>query len=185
MSGDDGSAMDEDGATKGGVVSKAGDKKNRITDKNDPNYLFTASDDEEAGKNSDGEVGQGQAQEDEEEDEEGRLFVRNLPYSCTEEEVAAFFKRFGDLSEVHLCISKTDKRPTGLAFVLYAFPRDALKAIAAADKTYFQVGQHLLSRSARAARARRPPRARLACTRPRSRRLTLRLVRGEGRGVST
>ena len=54
-----------------------------------------------------------QAEESEEEDEEGRLFVRNLPFSCTEEEVAFFFKKFGALSEVHLCISKMEKRPTG------------------------------------------------------------------------
>ena len=32
--------------------------------------------------------------------ETGRLFVRNLPYVCTEEDVATLFKAFGPLSEV-------------------------------------------------------------------------------------
>lgn len=32
--------------------------------------------------------------------ETGRLFVRNLPYTCTEDELADLFKRFGPLAEV-------------------------------------------------------------------------------------
>lgn len=32
--------------------------------------------------------------------ETGRLFVRNLPYTCTEDELADMFKRFGPLAEV-------------------------------------------------------------------------------------
>merc|ERR1712100_190154 len=34
--------------------------------------------------------------------ESGRLFVRNLPFSTTEEELITHFSRFGELSEVHL-----------------------------------------------------------------------------------
>lgn len=33
--------------------------------------------------------------------ETGRLFVRNLPYSCTEEELTDVFKQYGLLAEVH------------------------------------------------------------------------------------
>lgn len=76
--------------------------------------------------------------EEDEEYEDGRLLVKNLPYCTNEEEITAFFKRYGELSEVHMCIDKNTKRPTGLAFVLYLHPADAEKARQATDERYYQ-----------------------------------------------
>ena len=82
--------------------------------------------------------GVAEADDVEEEDEEGRLFVKNLPYCTNEEEVTAFFKRFGELSEVHMCIDKQTKRPTGLAFVMFLHPADAETARQATDERFYQ-----------------------------------------------
>jgi len=87
----------------------------------------------DAATHADGREGEG-----EDEDEDGRLFIRNLPYGTNEEELTAFFKRFGELSEVHMCIDKATKRPTGFAFVLYLHPADAESARQATDERYYQ-----------------------------------------------
>ncbi|ORZ02049.1 hypothetical protein BCR41DRAFT_313562, partial [Lobosporangium transversale] len=67
----------------------------------------------------------------------GRLFVRNLPYTCTEDELRKLFEKFGPLSEIHMPISKDTKKPKGYAYVLYLLPEHAVKAFAALDKKFF------------------------------------------------
>lgn len=67
----------------------------------------------------------------------GRLFVRNLPYTCTEDDLRKLFEKFGPLSEVHMPISKDTKKPKGYAYVLYLLPEHAIKAFSALDKKFF------------------------------------------------
>ncbi|KAG0303342.1 hypothetical protein BGZ98_006779 [Dissophora globulifera] len=67
----------------------------------------------------------------------GRLFVRNLPYTCTEDELRKSFEKFGPLSEVHMPISKDTKKPKGYAYILYLLPEHAIKAFTAMDKKFF------------------------------------------------
>ncbi|XWS16066.1 hypothetical protein CRYUN_Cryun34aG0053500 [Craigia yunnanensis] len=57
----------------------------------------------------------------------GRLFVRNLPYRATEDELTEFFGKFGDVSQVHLVINKDTKRSKGIAYVLYKVPECAVR----------------------------------------------------------
>uniref|UniRef100_A0A3P9M8G6 RRM domain-containing protein n=1 Tax=Oryzias latipes TaxID=8090 RepID=A0A3P9M8G6_ORYLA len=60
--------------------------------------------------------------EDEEEEdvsETGRLFVRNHPYTCTEEDIRELFSKHGPLSEVLFPIDNLTKKPKGFAFVTY------------------------------------------------------------------
>ncbi|KAG0258745.1 hypothetical protein DFQ27_004474 [Actinomortierella ambigua] len=68
----------------------------------------------------------------------GRLFVRNLPYGCTEEELRALFEKFGPLSEIHMPINKDTKKPVGYAFVMFLMPEHAVTAFNALDKKFFQ-----------------------------------------------
>ena len=70
--------------------------------------------------------------------ESGRLFVRNLSYAITEEDLEKLFSQFGPLSQVHLPIAKDTKRPIGMAYILFMLPDDALKAFSALDGTIFQ-----------------------------------------------
>ncbi|KAF3695836.1 putative RNA-binding protein 19 RNA-binding motif protein 19 [Channa argus] len=79
--------------------------------------------------------------EDEEEEdvaESGRLFIRNLPYTCTEEEVKELFSKHGPLSEVLFPIDNLTKRPKGFAFVTYMIPENAVTALAQLDGHIFQ-----------------------------------------------
>lgn len=49
----------------------------------------------------------------------GRLFVRNLPYSTTEDDLRELFEEFGMLSEVHLPLDDALKVSTSLAMMSY------------------------------------------------------------------
>ncbi|KAF9618217.1 hypothetical protein IFM89_000852 [Coptis chinensis] len=70
--------------------------------------------------------------------ETGRLFVRNLPYTATEDDLTELFQKFGDLSEVHLVLDKGTKRSKGFAYVLYALPDSAVRALDELDNSIFQ-----------------------------------------------
>ncbi|XP_041642367.1 probable RNA-binding protein 19 [Cheilinus undulatus] len=79
--------------------------------------------------------------EDEEEEdvaESGRLFVRNLPYTCSEEELKQLFAKHGPLSEVLFPIDNLTKKPKGFAFVTYMIPENAVSALAQLDGHVFQ-----------------------------------------------
>ncbi|XP_064153727.1 probable RNA-binding protein 19 isoform X1 [Anguilla rostrata] len=79
--------------------------------------------------------------EDEEEEdvsESGRLFVRNLSYTCTEQELTDIFTKHGPLSEVHFPIDSLSKKPKGFAFITYMMPEHAVTALADLDGHIFQ-----------------------------------------------
>ncbi|PNY25019.1 Multiple RNA-binding domain-containing protein 1 [Tolypocladium capitatum] len=66
-----------------------------------------------------------------------RLFVRNLPYSATEEDLRDTFEKFGALQEVHLPTGPGGSSK-GFALVLFTDPSDAVKAFQAMDGATFQ-----------------------------------------------
>lgn len=68
----------------------------------------------------------------------GRLFVRNLSYACTEQDLRDLFEKYGTLSEVHMPIARDTKRSKGYAYILYLIPEHALKAYEALDMQTFQ-----------------------------------------------
>ncbi|CAN8274460.1 unnamed protein product [Cochlearia groenlandica] len=68
----------------------------------------------------------------------GRLFVRNLPYSATEEELTEHFSKFGEISEVHLVLDRETKRSRGIAYILYPIPECAARAMEELDNSIFQ-----------------------------------------------
>uniref|UniRef100_A0A4W3HU26 RNA binding motif protein 19 n=1 Tax=Callorhinchus milii TaxID=7868 RepID=A0A4W3HU26_CALMI len=78
--------------------------------------------------------------DEEEEDiaDSGRLFVRNLPYTCTEEDLEKIFSKTGPIAEIHFPIDSLTKRPKGFAFVTYMIPEHAVKALAEIDGEVFQ-----------------------------------------------
>ncbi|KAH9476672.1 Multiple RNA-binding domain-containing protein 1 [Psilocybe cubensis] len=67
-----------------------------------------------------------------------RLFVRNLAFSCTDEELRELFEPFGQISQIHTPRDPTTKQHKGLAYVTFAKPTDALAAYEALDKRSFQ-----------------------------------------------
>ncbi|NXW49591.1 RBM19 protein, partial [Nyctiprogne leucopyga] len=78
--------------------------------------------------------------DEEEEDlsESGRLFVRNLPFTSTEEDLEKIFSKYGPLSEIHFPIDRLTKKPKGFAFITYMIPEHAVKAYAEMDGQVFQ-----------------------------------------------
>lgn len=68
----------------------------------------------------------------------GRLFVRNLPFNASEDDVRTLFSRFGNVSEVHLSIDKISKRSKGFGFVTFHFPAHAIEAAKQLDAQFFQ-----------------------------------------------
>ncbi|KAM9330805.1 putative RNA-binding protein 19 [Gastrophryne carolinensis] len=68
----------------------------------------------------------------------GRLFVRNLPYSCSEEDLESLFSKYGQISEIHFPIDKLTKKPKGFAFVTFLITEHAVKAYAEVDGQVFK-----------------------------------------------
>ncbi|KAF4446280.1 hypothetical protein F53441_10082 [Fusarium austroafricanum] len=66
-----------------------------------------------------------------------RLFVRNLPYTATEEDLREGFERFGTIEEVHLPVSKSGTSK-GFALILFTDPSGAVEAFQAMDGATFQ-----------------------------------------------
>ena len=101
------------------------------------------SDSESDGAPADGDSKPGDARVVTAEDMEavadtGRVFVRNLPFTATEEEVAAHFARHGALTAVHIIVDRATRRSKGLAYITYALPENGMKAMEDLDGTIFQ-----------------------------------------------
>ena len=70
--------------------------------------------------------------------ESGRIFIRNLSYSITEDDIETLFKKFGPLSEVNLPVDKVTRKIKGFAFVTFILPENAAKAFSELDGKVFQ-----------------------------------------------
>ncbi|CAL8248219.1 unnamed protein product [Merluccius merluccius] len=77
-------------------------------------------------------------EEEEDVSESGRIFIRNLPYTCTEEDIKNLFTKHGPLSEVLFPIDNLTKQSKGFAFVTYMIPENAVSAMAQLDGHVFQ-----------------------------------------------
>ena len=62
-----------------------------------------------------------------------KLFVGNLPFSITEDEVRGIFQEFGDVQGVTIPTDRDTGKPRGFAFVEMTQDEDAEKAIAAVN----------------------------------------------------
>ncbi|MGO8951699.1 MAG: RNA recognition motif domain-containing protein [Ktedonobacterales bacterium] len=58
-----------------------------------------------------------------------RIYVGNLPYSITSEQLTQLFSPYGEVSDTHLVTDKQTGRPKGFAFVEMGDANAALKAI--------------------------------------------------------
>lgn len=71
-------------------------------------------------------------------EESGRLFVRNLNYSCTHDDLEQVFSPYGQITELHYPIDKSTSMPKGYAYVEFMFPKDAASAYQELNGTIFQ-----------------------------------------------
>ncbi|KFM27346.1 Multiple RNA-binding domain-containing protein 1 [Auxenochlorella protothecoides] len=68
----------------------------------------------------------------------GRLFVRNLPYAATDDELRELFTAYGEVEEVHIVKDRATRQSKGFAHVLFSSPAAAVAAQAGADGAIFQ-----------------------------------------------
>ncbi|MBI5301291.1 MAG: RNA-binding protein [Chloroflexi bacterium] len=60
---------------------------------------------------------------------ESKLYVGNLPYNVSEDDLRALFAQAGEVKEVSLILDRETRRPKGFGFVEMATDADAQKAI--------------------------------------------------------
>ena len=70
--------------------------------------------------------------------ETGELFVRNLSYRTTEQDLEQLFNSFGQITNINMPIDSLTKQPKGFAHVTFMFPEHALKAFNELDGHAFQ-----------------------------------------------
>ena len=86
-----------------------------------------------------------------------KLFVGNLSYSTTEDELRDLFGAHGSVTEVFVAMDKFTGRPRGFAFVTMGSPEEAQAAIAAINGT--NVGGRDLAVNEARPKEERPPRS--------------------------
>jgi multiple RNA-binding domain-containing protein 1 len=90
---------------------------------------------------NDAEQEEQQQKDDQEEEEEvvapNRLFCRNLPFSCTDDDLRTCFSKFGTVLECHVPVDDTG-RSKGFGFVTFSQSSNAASALTALDGTDFQ-----------------------------------------------
>jgi RNA recognition motif-containing protein len=72
-----------------------------------------------------------------------RVFVGNLPFSATEEELRTLFSQHGEVSSVSIARDRYTERPRGFAFVEMITDEAATAAIAALNQ--YQLGGRALT----------------------------------------
>nr|XP_003699323.1 PREDICTED: probable RNA-binding protein 19 [Megachile rotundata] len=65
--------------------------------------------------------------------ESGRMFVRNLSYTTTEDDIRKLFEKYGPLTEVNLPIDKVTRKPKGFGTITFLMPEHAVKAYSELD----------------------------------------------------
>lgn len=70
-------------------------------------------------------------------DDSGRLFIRNLTFSCTEDEIKNIFSVYGVVTTVHLPLDN-EKKSKGYGFIQFIIPEQAQKAREELDGSSFQ-----------------------------------------------
>lgn len=62
-----------------------------------------------------------------------KLFVGNLPYTITQDQLAQLFTEFGEVAEAVIITDRASGRSKGFGFVTFANEEDAAKAVAELD----------------------------------------------------
>ncbi|CAK9798743.1 Probable RNA-binding protein 19 [Anthophora quadrimaculata] len=69
--------------------------------------------------------------------ESGRMFIRNLSYTTTEDDIRKLFEKYGPLTEVNLPIDRTTRKPKGFGTVTFLMAEHAAKAYSQLDGSIF------------------------------------------------
>uniref|UniRef100_A0A1B6DA95 RRM domain-containing protein n=1 Tax=Clastoptera arizonana TaxID=38151 RepID=A0A1B6DA95_9HEMI len=67
--------------------------------------------------------------------ESGSIFVRNLSYTVTEEELRSLFSKYGPLTEVNVPVDRITRKMKGFATITFLLPENAVQAFSSLDGT--------------------------------------------------
>lgn len=99
----------------------------------DDDISETASDDKEAAGSDQEDEDEAEDKENEEDSEDERnnstVFIRNLPWTATNETLYEHFKSFGPLRYARIVLDHESERPRGTAFVCFWKPEDCLACL--------------------------------------------------------
>lgn len=70
--------------------------------------------------------------------ETGRLFVRNILYTASEDDFKTLFSKYGEIDEIHIALDTRTGKSKGYVYVLFKNPDDAVTAYIELDKQIFQ-----------------------------------------------
>ncbi|KAL1408493.1 RNA recognition motif-containing protein [Vanrija albida] len=116
------------------------------------------SDDEDEEEDNDEDVEMAEGDEDEDEDEEeapikprlpdtdvgSTLFIRNLPFETTEQELGTLFRTFGPIRYARITIDKATGRSRGTGFVCYWNSEHADEAITESERVAQETGANAM-----------------------------------------
>eukprot|EP00929_Paragymnodinium_shiwhaense_P036105 TRINITY_DN19399_c0_g1_i3.p1 TRINITY_DN19399_c0_g1~~TRINITY_DN19399_c0_g1_i3.p1 ORF type:complete len:889 (-),score=307.08 TRINITY_DN19399_c0_g1_i3:211-2877(-) len=71
-------------------------------------------------------------------EDSGRLYVTNIPYGATEEELQAHFEPFGEVEKVMICKDEDTLKSRGFGYVTYVFPECGVRALSELELASFQ-----------------------------------------------
>lgn len=136
-------ATQEDGEEK----KEEGDPEDvDIEDKEDSEEVSgeeaSSDEDEDDIEDLEGDLEDGDVVEEDEDDEEKEddrtectIFLRNLPFTCTDESLYEHFTQFGPLRYARIVVDHETERPRGTGFVCFWKVDDAIACIRGAPKT--------------------------------------------------
>jgi len=125
---DDEEEEEEDGK---GETQVAQDKDAKMDEK--------ANDAEKLRPNAEDDIDVVDEQEEREElESNGRLYVTNLPYGATEDELRSHFEPFGEVASVFICKDEDTSKSKGFGYVTFVFPECAIRAISKLNISSFQ-----------------------------------------------
>ena len=91
------------------------------------------------------ELGEDEDEEEEEEEEDERnaltIFIRNLPFTCTDEALYEHFRQFGPLHYARTVVDPETERPRGTGFVCFRNIEDSISCVRDAPKQTDTVAQ--------------------------------------------
>lgn len=99
--------------------------------------VSSSSSEERARGEAEGEIVIAAESDADEFEDSGRLFVRNLTFSCSEDEIRILFEPFGPVTTVHLPLD-AERKSKGFGFVQFVIPEQAQKAREELDGSSFQ-----------------------------------------------
>lgn len=126
----------EDGDAVDGASDDMDERSDAADDDED---VSMKDDDEDEDDEEDEEDEEDEDEEDEEEEEEDErnastVFIRNLPYTATDESLYEHFSQFGRLRYARIVIDPETERPRGTGFVCFREVEDAVACLRDAPK---------------------------------------------------